>query len=131
MRQFGASTEKESRATRAGASRPAFNDLAMVMVEHKNSFKLLKIATSLCLHLDSDSLSRWLALHFFTLMLVPGFACFKHKGERGRGKKVEIIMVWIACFIDDEEIYIHGKNYTLNAHNAPRGLSLVGQVAPL
>lgn len=40
-------------------------------------------------------------------------------------------MVWIACFIDDEEIYIHGKNYTLNAHNAPRGLSLVGQVAPL
>lgn len=103
---------------------------------HKNSFKLLKIATSLCLHLDSLSPACSLTLHTSTtLMLMPGFACFKHKGEeRGRGKKkveAEIIMVWIACFIDDEEIYIHGKNYTLNAHNAPRGLSLVGQVAPL
>lgn len=31
LKQFGASMEKESRATSAGASRPAFNDLAMVV----------------------------------------------------------------------------------------------------
>lgn len=48
-------------------------------------------------------------------------------------KKIEAeIILWFGLLVSlMMKKYIHGKNYTLNAHNALRGLSLVGQVAPL
>lgn len=119
MNQFNMSWKKIiSRANRAGAFRQTRASWSL-RVKHKNSSKLLRIATSLCLYLSLASI------------YIVSVACFTAKiFSQQKGKKMlkrnktQIVMVFFSLMMKK-----YRTKTTLQMLITPWGVRLVGQVA--